>query len=619
MSLSISITAGKTLARNERANNAKLNALGLPTMALAGTASTAQLGDDTVTPAKAAFGPWFYGAGSGSAIAHVVDISGHTLTGYVDGLIVRYRVGTGNSTVTTLAGVTLTSSGTTATVTATHSLKVGDKVMVSGATPDDYNGTFRVASVTGTTSFTYVFAGSATLSTTGNVRYSAVGGMGSFIQTSGVTVNVAGLGAKNLFGPAGTRLMPGEIITGEVIEILYNGTSDWFEILSRETASEVIRAVDNSPTPNAYAAQATDGRTTLEVNNTLLVCRMALGNTATATLTFGSISGTIRKNGLTALTSGDIVGGQWCQFIWDGTYWQMLSPAVPASARATVPVRQTVLTGPVDSSTALPVLLTITGASLAVTLKATSGSPLVVTFAAGFDASGAVDYISRITADVASAWTVPAAAGTYYLYADRNTSTGSITYNYTSKDLIPRYADDSPTSAAVKVIGQHTFLINEMQMYVGDGSAATAVQRTFIGHVVTNGTLASSVVSYMFRGQFQSGTDQTLAAYNVDQNFSETHRLGLAPRVASWVLVCIAPVADAGYVAGDQVDVLNIVRYDGIRIAGSGSCISATALTVRFPWSTHGNAYLINKGTYGVTLLLTVANWQLRAYASRGW
>ena len=615
MSLSISITAGKTLARNERANNAKLNALGLPTMALAGTASTAQLSDDSVTAAKAAFGPWFYGVDSGTATAHSVAIAGHTLAAYVDGTILRYRVGTGNSTVTTLAGVSLTSSGTTATVTATHALTVGDKVMIYGATQDDYNGTFRVASATGTASFTYVFAGSATSPATGtiNVRYSAVGGVVANTKTGGVTVAVAGLAAKNLFGPAGTRLMPGEIIAGEIIEILYNGTSDWFEILSRETASEVIRAVDSSPTANAYAAQATDGRTTLLVNNTLLVCRMALGNTATATLTFGSLSGTIRKHGLTALTSGDIVGGQWCQFIWDGTYWQMLSPAVPASARTTVPVRQTVLACSV-ASTGLPNYVAVSGQNIS--FQNCDTTNLVIAFAAGYDSSGAVDYVGVVSANTSDVWTISVTNATYYLFAERNTSTGAISYGSVAT-LAPAYTNSSTISTATD---QHTFSINTMKMSVGiSGPSSSIVQRVFLGECVVSGGVLQTPTLYMPRGEFQSGTDQTLAAATVNQNFSETHQLGLAPRVASWVLVCIAPISDAGYVAGDQVDVLNIVRSDGLRQANSGSCISATALTVRFPWGTLGNAYLINNATYGVTVLATVANWQLRAYAWRGW
>ena len=105
MSLTIAVTAGKTLARNERANNAKLNALGLPTLALSGTASTAQIGDDQVTAAKAAFGAWFLCVDSGTASAHALAASGHTISAYATGLLVRYKVNAGPNTGSTTANL----------------------------------------------------------------------------------------------------------------------------------------------------------------------------------------------------------------------------------------------------------------------------------------------------------------------------------------------------------------------------------------------------------------------------------------------------------------------------------------------------------------------------------
>ena len=610
MALIATVTPGKTFVGTELVTNSKLNQAAAPTVDITGTADASDITDDAVTAAKAAFGAWFYGVGGGSATAHTVAIAGHTLADYVDGLIVRYRVGTGNSTVTILPGVSLTSSGTTATVTATHALTVGDKVMIYGATEDDYNGTFRVASVTGTASFTYVFAGSATSPATGtiNVRYSAVGGVVANTKTGGVTVAVAGLAAKNLFGPAGTRLMPGEIIAGEIIEILYNGTSDWFEILSRETASEVIRAVDNSATANAYAAQATDGRTTFLVNNTLLVCRMALGNTATATLTFGSLSGTIRKHGLTALTSGDIVGGQWCQFIWDGTYWQMLSPAVPASARTTVPVRQTVLACSV-ASTGLPNFLTHSSGTTVSTQNCTT-TPLVVAFAYGSDDSGAVDYVTRISTNAAN-WSGLGGTTTYYLYVDRSVSTGVITYGITTNR--PTYTNTSTVAVGA---GFHTYLINTGFMYEGSATS-TAIQRVFVGEATTSAGAVTGVTPYMPRGEFQSGADEALnSTAATNQTFSESHQLGLVPRQVRVVLVCQS--TDAGYAANDEVPADNLCSNGYLKYDQVNAFADATTLTMLCPWLTVVPPYLATKGAYTVTPLDT-SKWKLRAYAWRGW
>ena len=604
MSLTATVTPGKTFVAAELVTNSKLNQLAAPNVSIAGTADTTQISNDSVTADKAAFGPWFYGVDSGTATAHTVAIAGHTLAAYVDGLIVRYRVGSGNDSVTTLAGVTLTSSGTTATCTtpSAHALAIGDKVMVYDATQDDYNGTFQVASVGSATTFTYVFAGSATSPATGtiNVRYSAVGGEGSFIQTSGVTVDVAGLGAKNLFGPAGTRLMPGEIITGEIIEILYNGTSDWFEILSRETASEVIRAVDNSATANAYAAQATDGRTTLLVNNTLLVCRMALANTSTATLTLnGANSGTIRKNGLTALTRGDIIGGQWCQFVWDGTYWQLLSPTL--STRTTVPVRQCVLSCSADGTTGLPNYL-FASTTTSIGFLNCDTTNLVMAFAYGFDTAGAVDYVAVVNTNTSSVWTgLSAASTTYYLYADRDISTGAITYDKTTT---------RPIYTNVPGTGNNTYIIPQSKMVNG---SSTAIQRLFLGEAVTTAlNVISTITPYMPRGEFVSSVD--IATTLTNSIKTDTHQLGLVPRTLRCVLVAQTTPSTHGYAIGDELNA-NAYGVSGVNIELSAN---ATTLTNRTNWSAY-LPYLLNGAAAPVITPLVAADWKWRFYAGRGW
>jgi hypothetical protein len=70
---------------------------------------------------------------------------------------------------------TLTSVSTTATavVAAGHGLSVNDTVIIAGASPAAYNGTYTVATVADSTHFTYTFAG-GTSPATGTIT--AVGG-----------------------------------------------------------------------------------------------------------------------------------------------------------------------------------------------------------------------------------------------------------------------------------------------------------------------------------------------------------------------------------------------------------------------------------------------------------
>ncbi len=70
----------------------------------------------------------------------------------------------------------LTSSGTTATVTTSsaHGLVTDNRVVISGATETPYNGTFRIT-VTGSTTFTYTMASSTTSPATGTPIYTVLG------------------------------------------------------------------------------------------------------------------------------------------------------------------------------------------------------------------------------------------------------------------------------------------------------------------------------------------------------------------------------------------------------------------------------------------------------------
>jgi hypothetical protein len=105
MSLSITVTAGKRFTSTELVDNAKLNQMAVPTATLSGSTDTNQIGNDSVTAAKAAFGAWFLCADSGTANAHVLAASGHTINAYATGLLVRYKVNAGPNTGSTTANL----------------------------------------------------------------------------------------------------------------------------------------------------------------------------------------------------------------------------------------------------------------------------------------------------------------------------------------------------------------------------------------------------------------------------------------------------------------------------------------------------------------------------------
>lgn len=519
MALTATVTPAKTLVGTELVTNAKLNQLAAPTVAVAGTADTSQISNDSVTADKAQFGAWFYCSASGTN-AITLSAGSHSIA-LVEGLIARFEM------------------------------------------PN-----------TATLAVTIIFGGSTL------ALY------------------------RNLNVPVGA----GDLRAGQSVEIIYDGAA--WQLLSGIGNAPVVIGTDSGSTAAYVITPTPSVRALADLTGVPVVFKANTINTGAATLAVSGLAATpIVKSYNGTLDNGDLKAGQWVTVVYDGANFQLQSPVTSPSTRATVPVRQTVLTGPVDATTAHPVLLTITGASLVVTLKATSGSPLVIAFAAGYDASGAVDYIARITADVASAWTVPAAAGTYYLFAERDASTGAISYGYTTVGLIPRYAEDSPGSAAVVVTNQHTFLINEMQMYLGNGATAATVQRVFIGHVVTNGAIATSVVSYMFCGRFWSPAD--IATTLTDSVKTDTHKLGLTPRSFRCVLVCQSAVE--GYTTGDEIEA-NSHASAGVNVEVSAN---ATTLSNRASWATY--APYIQTASASAVVLLVAANWKWRFYAGRGW
>lgn len=114
----------------------------------------------------------------------------------IDRGAVDYIVETGFFKVgATLAVTSLTSSSTTATLTATaaHGIPVGAfrRIRVSGANQTEYNGDY-IAKATSTTAMTYTFAGSGTSPATGTILYQQMqthGGAGA--QTEGSAKNQA--------------------------------------------------------------------------------------------------------------------------------------------------------------------------------------------------------------------------------------------------------------------------------------------------------------------------------------------------------------------------------------------------------------------------------------------
>ena len=119
---------------------------------------------------------------------------------------------------------------------------------------------------------------------------------------------------------------------------------------------------------------------------------------------------------------------------------------------------------------------------------------------------------------------------------------------------------------------------------------------------------------------FRSSADQTAA--RAAGAFTETHQLGVVPRVVRWVLYK-HQTAELGYSVGDEVDVFSLLWTPGSSYGWPPSVFAnATTCGLRKDWSGGAAPYIMNGS--GVATLIpndvtNLLNWKVRCYASRGW
>lgn len=268
---------------------------------------------------------------------------------------------------------------------------------------------------------------------------------------------------------------------------------------------------------------------------------------------------------------------------YDGT-------AVVSTTSTAVPVRQTVLSGPVDSS-GLPNFGGSTGST-----TVTASGTLKATAAAGGDAN----YTGSITNP---SWTGLSTDGTMYLYLDI-TSGGVVTTGSTT--LAPTYQWGGTYSTTS---GQNTFNIQEMTMKAGDGAAAAQVYRVFVGEVTVASNVTTAIVWYALMGRYDSGYTNTIPAAGTLT--TKNHNIGIVPTDVELLWQCLS--ADLNYAVGD------VVRMTTYAAAGVDYASGVmTALTIGWTTGSSASGVLSNKTT-GSPSTITAANWAYRFVANRGW
>jgi phage-related tail fiber protein len=275
-----------------------------------------------------------------------------------------------------------------------------------------------------------------------------------------------------------------------------------------------------------------------------------------------------------------------------------------ASAAVVANVRQTVASGSVDTNGQANFLSIGTG--LAVNLAATA-TPVTYNFSAGYGTTGAVDYVGRDTADIASAWSALTASSTLFLYRDRNTGTGVLTTGFSA--LAPVYQNFAPSAPATD---QHWFDTSTMTMKRWSGAAWVVFQRVFVGECVTGASTVTSVFAYALKGQYLS-TDGAFPATSTKTVFNHYIGVQLGTSVR-FDAVCIT--AELGWAVGEVQENITPAFNSGSYVWTASGTSSDSRNVASYQNGQSGTGIVVK--TAGTLTNLTAANWKIRCIASRG-
>lgn len=333
--------------------------------------------------------------------------------------------------------------------------------------------------------------------------------------------------------------------------------------LKREFKRLMIRAV--SPIVGAFLNTSTED-----------AARQALG------LVIGTdvaAAGAIGSSGLTMATSR-LLGRTTAS---TGAVEELNANQVRTHLLQLPPVRQTVLSGPVDSSG-----YSAFGGSTGSTTVTASGT-LVPTSANG--TSG--DRIGSITDPE---WTGITANSYATLTIN---SDGTCTPNV--RTLAPVYQWGGTPSVTN---GQLTFNIQEMKMYLGNGSTADQVHEVVVGEFTASGTV-SAITWYALMGRYES----TASSLTFGSNTSYNHNIGTSLVKVDGLLVCAT--SEIGYAVGDEAH-----NWGATVASNYGATLTNTSRNSAVFSINSGGPLLTNRSTF-VTSNITAANWNKKITVRR--
>lgn len=146
-------------------------------------------------------------------------------------------------------------------------------------------------------------------------------------NTGASTLNIDGLGVKDIKRAGGAALQPGDIQAGGLVHVVFDGAQ--FQLVNPAKPA-VLCAADSGSTDNAYVLSLTPAIPAL-YTGLLVAFTSTRTNTGAATLNVNGLGAVaLKKKGSVAIAAGDIASGQMMIAVYDGAAWQLLTAPLPA-------------------------------------------------------------------------------------------------------------------------------------------------------------------------------------------------------------------------------------------------------------------------------------------------
>jgi hypothetical protein len=445
-------------------------------------------------------------------------------------------------------------------------------------------------------------------------------------NTSALTLNPNGTGPINVLkdtysGPV--SLTGGEVFTGNLARVVYSSATGAFHL----TAVPAVN--DSAPLTDLASATTTNlgsivGRNVRITGTTTIT---SFGSSASTSYPYynlkfsGSLLLTYNATSLILPTVGNITTAAndtaIALYLGSGN-WQIVQYTRAAATASPIAItkRQTVVSGPTDSS-GIPNFLPATAGALAITSQnVSSTAPLVVNVS-----GGTVQFIPS----------APSVTG-YYSPSDRmGYSTANLTWsslaNTTTNYLFVSVAADGTLTTGSTVTapiyqyggtvsvtnGQYTYVIQEGKMYLGNGSTAAQAYVVFVGEAVTSGGTVTGTTAYAYNGLYQY--DDTSSFPAASTSTTKLHNLGITTGVSAKLYV-VCSTADSGYAIGDIIQPpwsdYGGPTYESI-------CPWFNSKTVGFVTGSSTTLLSASRSSAGARAALTVGSWRYRILVTRDW